>query len=76
MDLFENYFNLSLLGLKEKPTLKVALGLLIERKDEILTSFGWTRAVFAYMNGLEGMGMALNEEISTLNFIPLRGCIE
>jgi hypothetical protein len=73
VELFKKYFDLSLMDVKDDPTLKIAFEILMERKNEVLTSFEWTRTVFAYMNGLEGMGAALKEQISELAFIPLRG---
>ena len=73
--LFQQYFDLSLLGLKDVPSLRMAFEILMEKKDEVLRSFEWTSIVFAYMNGLGGMDASLREGIAKLAFIPLRGCI-
>jgi hypothetical protein len=72
-NLFQQHFDLSLLGVKDEPTLKVAFEILMEKKSEVLTSLEWTGAVFAYMCDLEGMGYVLNKEISQMAFIPLSG---
>ncbi len=72
MHLFRSYFDLSQLGVKDKPSLALAFEILMERKDEILTSFEWTRQVFAYMKNLEGLSVQLKEYIANLAFIPIQ----
>jgi hypothetical protein len=62
-----------MLGVEQDPTLAIAFTVLMDRKEEILTSIEWTRAVFIYMKSLEGLSLLLKEKIATLAFIPLKG---
>ncbi|CAF1395759.1 unnamed protein product [Rotaria sp. Silwood1] len=72
--LFKEHLDLSILGLKEKPSLKEAFEILMERKNVVLTSLEWTGSIFKFMNSLDGMGTELKEQISKLAFIPFQGC--
>ena len=69
--LFERYFRIDLLGIRAKPTLQQAFGVLMERRESLLRSKRRASHVFAYMNELEGRTAALMETISALQFIPV-----
>ncbi|CAF5153467.1 unnamed protein product, partial [Rotaria sp. Silwood1] len=70
--LFEEHFNIALLGIKDRPTLTVAFDILMEKKEEIL-NIETAPKIFAYMNQLDGLSRPLIERISKLAFIPLEG---
>ncbi|CAF1432853.1 unnamed protein product [Rotaria sordida] len=72
IELFEEHFNISLLGVKDRPTLTVAFDILMEKKEEIL-NVETAPKIFAYMNQLDGLSRPLIERISKLAFIPLEG---
>ncbi|CAF3330086.1 unnamed protein product [Rotaria sp. Silwood2] len=73
--LFSKFLDLSMLYVQEKPSLKDAFEILMERKDIVLTSYEWTCSVFGYMNSLTGTINELAELLSVLEFIPFQGCI-
>jgi hypothetical protein len=70
--LFEEHFNIALLGVKERPTLTIAFDILMEKKEEIL-NIQSAANIFAYMNALDGLSRPLIERVSKLAFIPLEG---
>ena len=72
VQLFEEQFNIALLGVKDRPTLATAFDILIDRKEEILTVQSAPK-IFAYMNQLDGLSRPLIERVSKLAFIPLEG---
>ncbi|CAF3810008.1 unnamed protein product [Rotaria sp. Silwood1] len=72
VQLFEENFNISLLGVKDCPTLTTAFDILMEKKEEIL-NVETARKIFAYMNELDGLSRTLIERVSKLAFIPLKG---
>lgn len=69
--LFRRHFPLSHLHVEDKLSLELAFELLMERKDELLTSFEWTRLVFAYMKNLDGLSVKLKQHIANQAFIPI-----
>ncbi|CAF1417698.1 unnamed protein product [Adineta steineri] len=72
VQLFEEHFNIGLLGVKDRPTLTVAFDILMEKKEDILNVQSAAK-IFAYMNELDGLSRPLIERISKLAFIPLQG---
>ncbi|CAF4077045.1 unnamed protein product, partial [Rotaria sordida] len=70
VQLFEKYFNISLLGIKDRPTLTIAFDILMKKKQEIL-NVETARKIFAYMNELDGLSRTLIERVSKFAFIPL-----
>ncbi|CAF4610977.1 unnamed protein product, partial [Rotaria sp. Silwood2] len=72
VQLFEKHFNISLLGVKDSPTLTTAFDILMRKKEEIL-NVETAQKIFAYMNELDGLSRALIERVSKLAFIPLKG---
>ncbi|CAF3572956.1 unnamed protein product [Rotaria sp. Silwood1] len=72
VQLFEENFNISLLGVKDCPTLTTAFDILMEKKEEIL-NVETAPKIFAYMNELDGLSRTLIERVSKLAFIPLKG---
>jgi hypothetical protein len=72
VQLFEEHFNIALLGVKDRPTLTIAFDILMEKKVEILNVQSAPR-IFAYMNELDGLSRPLIERVSKLAFIPLQG---
>ncbi len=72
VQLFEEHFNISLLGVKDRPTLTTAFDILMEKKEEIL-NVQTAPKIFAYMNELDGLSRPLIERVSKLAFIPLEG---
>ena len=73
MELFEPFFDMSLLGIQKNPTLLLAFSQLIRKKDVLLTSLSSATETFAYMNTLDGLSHTLIEQISKIAFIPLLG---
>ena len=72
VDLFEEYFNLSLLGIRDRPTLTVAFDILMAKKEKILNVHS-AREIFTFMNDLDGLSRPFIERISKFSFIPLEG---
>ncbi|CAF3997273.1 unnamed protein product [Rotaria sp. Silwood2] len=72
VQLFEEHFNVALLGVKDRPTLTIAFDILMEKKEEIL-NVETAPKIFAYMNELDGLSRPLIERVSKLAFIPLEG---
>ena len=72
VSLFDEHFNIALLGVKERPTLSVAFDILMEKKEEILTGQS-AEQIFTYMNQLDGLSRPLIERVAKLAFIPLPG---
>ncbi|CAF1418983.1 unnamed protein product, partial [Adineta ricciae] len=72
VQLFDEHFNIGLLGVKDRPTLNTAFDILMEKKEEIL-SVKSAPKIFAYMNELDGLSRPLIERVAKLAFIPLEG---
>ena len=72
VQLFEEQFNIALIGVKDRPTLSTAFDILMEKKEELLTIQSAPK-IFAYMNSLDGLSRPLIERVSKLAFIPLTG---
>ncbi|CAF1632161.1 unnamed protein product, partial [Rotaria sordida] len=72
IQLFEEHFNISLLGIKDRPTLTIAFDILMKNKQKIL-NIETAPKIFAYMNELDGLSRSLIERISKFAFIPLKG---
>lgn len=70
VQLFEDQFNIALIGVKDRPTLSIAFDILMEKKEQILTVQSAPK-IFAYMNDLDGLSRPLIERVSKLAFIPL-----
>jgi hypothetical protein len=54
VQLFEEYFNITLIDVKDHPTLTTAFDILMKKKDEIL-NVQTVPKIFAYMNELDGL---------------------
>ncbi len=72
VQLFEEHFNIGLLGIKDRPTLTNAFDILMGNKEKILNVQSAPK-IFAYMNELDGLSRPLIEGVSKLAFIPLEG---
>jgi hypothetical protein len=70
--LLTSHFDVSLIGVKQRPTLTIAFDNLMKKRDEILTAKS-APTLFAYLNGLDGLTKVFIESISKLAFIPLQG---
>ncbi|UJR22115.1 hypothetical protein I4U23_025179 [Adineta vaga] len=75
VQLFEEHFNIGLLGVKDRPTLTIAFDILMEKKEKILNVQSASK-IFAYMNELDGLSRPLIERVAKLAFIPLEGTDE
>jgi hypothetical protein len=72
VQLFEEHFNIGLLGIKDRPTLTNAFDILMGNKEKLLNVQSAPK-IFAYMNELDGLSRPLIERVSKLAFIPLEG---
>ncbi|UJR16998.1 hypothetical protein I4U23_003896 [Adineta vaga] len=70
--LFEKHHIISLVGIKEQPTLVQAFDTVMERKNELLTNNS-AGQIFAYLNGLEGLNQTFIKRLSNTTFIPSNG---
>jgi hypothetical protein len=70
-----SYFDISLIGVKQRPSLDIAFKMLMKVKNDILTEQTASK-LFAYLNTLEGLTNNIIKVISSSSFIPLQGsCI-
>jgi len=73
--LLKSHFDISLIGVKERPTLAVAFKMLMKIKNDLLTVQTASK-LFAYLSTLDGFNRNLINSISECAFIPLQGlCI-
>ncbi len=70
--LFKSHFDISLINVKQHPTLDIAFKKLMEIKNHILT-VQTASNLFAYLSSLEGLNRNLIDSISEYAFIPLQG---
>ncbi|CAF1073633.1 unnamed protein product [Rotaria sordida] len=69
---FSQYFDIGLLGVKQRPPLAMAFDILMERRNQLLTVES-APTYFSYFNKLEGLNRAFIQRISNRAFIPLPG---
>ena len=69
---FAQYFDVTLLGVEQRPSLAMALDILIKRKKQLLTVQSASH-LFAYLNKLNGLNRSLVDRMSQTAFIPLPG---
>jgi hypothetical protein len=69
---FAQYFDVTLLGVEQRPSLPVALDILLKRKKQLLTVQSASH-LFAYLNKLNGLNRSLVDRMSQTAFIPLPG---
>ncbi len=74
IQLFINHCDISLIGVKQRPTLITAFHILINRKSEILTAQSAPK-LFSYLNTLDGLNNATIDQIIQYAFIPLPGSL-
>ncbi|CAF1416514.1 unnamed protein product, partial [Didymodactylos carnosus] len=72
IELFEKNWDISLLGIKDHPSLSQAFDIMIKKKDELLTEQSASK-IFAYLNGIEGLTAEFIRRVGQYNFIPLQG---
>jgi hypothetical protein len=72
LDYFAQYFDIALLGVKERPSLALALEILMRKRNHLLTVESAPK-FFAYLNKLDGLSRSLIEQIANAPFIPLSG---
>lgn len=70
--LFKSHFDISLISVKQRPTLNVAFKMLMKIKNDILT-VQTAPKIFAYLSTLDGLDRNLINSISEYSFIPLQG---
>jgi hypothetical protein len=74
--LFKPCVDISLMGVKQRPTLDLAFEMLKKRNNDILT-IQTASTLFAYLNTLDGLNGNLLNSISIYSFIPLQGlCVD
>lgn len=69
---FAQYFDIFILGVKQKPTINAALTVLLERRNELLTVQS-APSLFAYLSRLDSLNRTFVEQIADTPFIPLPG---
>ncbi|CAF1040266.1 unnamed protein product [Rotaria sordida] len=67
---FSRYFNIDLLGIKNHPSLSMAFDVLMEKRNQLLTSQTATK-YFSYFKKLDGLNTTFIQRISNIPFIPL-----
>jgi hypothetical protein len=71
---FSLYMDISLIGVKQRPTLPMAFNLLIENRNQLL-NLQTAPLYFSYLNQLDGINKTFIQNISNIPFIPLTGRI-
>ncbi len=70
--LFKLNCDISLIGVKQQPPLDVTFQMLVQRKNELLTTQTASK-IFAYLSTLGGLNRNVIQMISQYAFIPLQG---
>ncbi len=71
---FSLYFDIGLLGVKQRPTITMAFSYLMEKRNQLLT-VKTASIYFSYLNKLDGINKNFIANISNIQFIPLSGLI-
>jgi hypothetical protein len=69
LKLFTNHCDISLIGVKQRPTLLIAFNNLMKRKNQILTAHSASK-FFSYLNKLDGLNNDAIYKINQHAFIP------
>ncbi|CAF4300671.1 unnamed protein product [Rotaria sp. Silwood2] len=69
---FSKYFDIGLLGVKQRPLLSIAFDILMEKRNQLLNVES-ASIYFSYFNKLDGLNRTFIERISNRAFIPLPG---
>jgi len=68
------YFDIGLIGVKQRPSITMAFTYLMEKRNQLLT-VKTASIYFSYLNKLDGINKNFIANISNIQFIPLSGLI-
>lgn len=69
---FSQYFDISLIGVKQRPQISIVFEILMEKRNELL-NVDTAPIYFSYFNKLDGLNKIFIQKISNKSFIPLAG---